>query len=204
MTIHVIDYGMGNLASVLNILKKVGQDAVLAARPEDLSEASRLVLPGVGAFDAGVRNLHDRGLWEVVDRKVRQGTPILGICLGAQLFAEASEEGSLPGFGWFAAKVVRFRTAEHPTLRVPHMGWNELDVVGDHPFLRSTAHPRFYFVHSYHFECAEERDVAATTVHGYRFAAAILKRNMFGVQFHPEKSHKFGMRLLEEFARWEC
>lgn len=201
--IVVVDYGMGNVGSILNMLKKAGVRAVLSSARADIESADKLVLPGVGAFDAGMRRLRERGLVEPLTRKViGEHTPIIGLCLGMQLFTAGSEEGDEPGLGWIDGWTVRFRrekSAEH--LRVPHMGWNRLTTQYAHPLLDSLPpDPRFYFVHSFHLECRRKEDVAGTTWHGYDFPAVIASGNVMGTQFHPEKSHKYGLALLKAFA----
>jgi len=201
--IVVVDYGMGNVGSMLNMLKKAGARAVLSCDPADIASADRLILPGVGAFDAGMRHLRERGLVEPLQRKVvDQQAPILGVCLGMQLFTTGSEEGGEPGLGWVEATTVRFQFAEPANgLRIPHMGWNHLSPRRPHALTRSLPDdPRFYFVHSYHLRCQRAEDVVATTWHGYEFPSVIARSNVMGTQFHPEKSHKYGLALLKAFA----
>jgi glutamine amidotransferase len=203
--IVVIDYGMGNIGSVLNMLKKIGAEAAISPRPEDILAADKLILPGVGAFDTGMIRLEERGLVSVLRKKViEERAPLLGICLGMQLLSKSSEEGRLPGLGFLEARTVKFRFGEGPPgekFRIPQMGWNRVEVRGADPLFRDMyPEPRFYFVHSYHVVCAEERDIIAVTRYGYEFASAVRRDNIAGVQFHPEKSHKFGMRLLKNFA----
>ncbi len=201
--IVVIDYGMGNLGSILNMLKKVGAEARISEGPEDLLLASKLILPGVGAFDAGISNLRQRGYLDVLDRRVRQDkVPILGICLGMQLFSRFSEEGKKPGLGWIDAQTVRFRMPDSARRRkVPHMGWNAVAVQKPSVFFEDAVPSRrFYFVHSYHVRCQNEVDVLTTTSYGVDFTSAVLHGNIVGCQFHPEKSHQFGMAFLRQFA----
>jgi glutamine amidotransferase len=202
-TIVIIDYGLGNLGSIANMLKKVGAQAVIASDVATIEQADKLILPGVGAFDAGMQNLTDRGLLPLLDKKVRQGkTPILGLCLGMQLFARCSEEGELPGLGWLDAQVVRFKFGSaNAHLKIPHMGWNTIVPCQEHPlFAEMDAEPRFYFVHSYHVVCTDPQNVLARANYGFDFAAMVVVGNVIGAQFHPEKSHRFGMRLLRNFA----
>lgn len=199
----VIDYGMGNLGSILNMMKKIGAPAVISSKISDIEKADKLILPGVGAFDNGMKNLSERGLIHVLNNKViKDATPILGICLGMQLFAKRSEEGILDGLGWIDAETVRFRFEGDKTgLKIPHMGWNYLKIAREHHLFGDLGdNPRFYFVHSYHVVCNSSEDVLATTYYGYDFVSSINRGNIFGVQFHPEKSHKFGMRLLTNWA----
>lgn len=208
--IVIVDYGLGNLGSIVNMLLRLRVDVQRSRSIEDILRADRLILPGVGAFDAGMQALEQAGLIPVLERKVRQErTPLLGICLGMQLLTQGSEEGRLPGLGWFQAATRRFRfdpppqpEAGVPRLRIPHMGWNYIDVCRNHPILDEMhPEPRFYFVHSYYVQCACPEDVVATAAYGGRFDAIIARDNLVGAQFHPEKSHKFGLKLLENFAR---
>ena len=201
--IVIIDYGMGNLGSIANMLKKVGAKAVVSSDAAVIERADKLVLPGVGAFDNGMKNLAERGMIPLLNAKVLQDkTPILGLCLGMQLFTRRSEEGELPGLGWLDAETVRFKfDATHNHLKIPHMGWNTLQICRSHPlFTDLDVENRFYFVHSYYVDCADAPMVLARTHYGYDFASAVAKENIVGVQFHPEKSHKFGMKLLRNFA----
>jgi glutamine amidotransferase len=201
--IIVIDYGMGNLGSVQNMLKKVGTKSLISSDLEVIRTADKLILPGVGAFDNGMQNLLDRGLVGLLTDRVKvESVPILGICLGAQLLTLRSEEGSLPGLGWIAAETVRFKfPAGNNHFKVPHMGWNEIKVTRENPLLSGFEEtPRFYFVHSYHIRCSSEDDVLATSFHGIEFSAAIGHKNIMGTQFHPEKSHKFGLKVLANFS----
>ena len=200
--IVIIDYKMGNLGSILNMLKKVGTPGIISSDPDTIRQADKLILPGVGAFDNGMKNLNELGLIPVLAGKVLQErTPILGICLGMQLMTKSSDEGKLPGLGWIDAATVRFRHAPSTPLKVPHMGWNTVNVRKDSPlFADMFPEPRFYFVHSYHAECRDAADVLTTTHYGYDFVSAFQRGNIMGVQYHPEKSHKFGMQLLRNFA----
>lgn len=204
-TIVVVDYGMGNLGSIMNMLKKVGARAIRSSSASDVEKAGKLILPGVGAFDAGMRSLSDLGLVPVLNRRVIEGkTPILGICLGMQLLARGSEEGQLPGLGWVDADVLKFRFdgIHDKGLKIPHMGWNTVEVTAESRLFDDMGpDPRFYFVHSYHVRCNNEENVLARTFYGYEFVSAVTRDNIAGVQFHPEKSHKFGMRLLGNFVR---
>jgi glutamine amidotransferase len=201
--IAIIDYGMGNLGSIANMLKKIGAKAVITSEAATIDAAEKLILPGVGAFDNGMKNLNDLGLIPLLNTKVlKQKTPVLGVCLGMQLITKSSEEGTLPGLGWVEAKTVKFEFNGKPhNLKIPHMGWNFMDLKQDNSILADMYEsPRFYFVHSYHVVCQDQKDVLATTDYGYEFASAIAKENIIGMQFHPEKSHKFGMRLFKNFV----
>lgn len=198
--IVIVDFGMGNLGSIANMFKKVGAKALISSRTEDVSGADQLVLPGVGTFDTGMRRLKETGLVPLLREKVLQGkTPMLGICLGMQLMTEASEEGSMAGLGWIKGRTVRF--PHGIGLRVPHMGWNTVSQRKLCPLLHDLGpEPRFYFVHSYHVVCDQPDDILTVTEYGYDFASAFSHGNIFGLQFHPEKSHRFGMQLFRNFS----
>lgn len=199
--ITIVDYNMGNLGSIRNMLKKIGVDCEVTADPSRIAAATQLILPGVGAFDAGMENLHRSGLVPLLNERVREaGVPILGICLGMQLMTKGSEEGFLPGLGWVDARTRRFQPRD-PALKVPHMGWNRVAVARPSPLVDELpVEARFYFVHSYYISCANEDDVLLRTTHGEEFTSAFEHGNVSGVQFHPEKSHRFGMQLLRNFA----
>jgi imidazole glycerol-phosphate synthase subunit HisH len=201
-TVSVIDYGLGNVGSVVNMLKRIGVRATLASSPEDIRSAEILVLPGVGHFDTGMRNLAERRLVEPLnDAVVQKKVPALGICLGMQLFSKRSDEGELPGLGWIDAETRRFAFPAGVSLPVPHMGWSETRAVDRSLFDGFEEPPRFYYVHSYHVACGRSADVAATCSYGIEFTAAIRKDHIVGTQFHPEKSHRYGMTLLKSFLR---
>ncbi len=199
--IVIIDYGMGNIGSILNMLKKIGASGTISSNPDVIRKADKLILPGVGSFDQGMANLERLGLVPVLNKKVAAGTPVLGICLGMQLMTKSSEEGKAAGLGWIEARTVRFRHDPSSKLKVPHMGWNLVTQKKESALLRDMyPEPRFYFVHSYHAVCSDPQDVLTATPYGYEFTSAFQRGNIFGVQFHPEKSHKFGMKLLRNFA----
>jgi len=202
MSILIIDYGMGNLSSIANMIKKVGGVSSICSNLEQLDKAEKLILPGVGSFDHGITSLLDNNWKDVLDNMVKiKRVPVLGICLGMQLMCNNSEEGRLSGLGWIDAQIRRFSFPEHTKLKVPHMGWNTVDVTKPNPLLDSVQEEqRFYFVHSFHAVCADPADVLATAHHGYDFCAAFSRDNIFGVQFHPEKSHRFGMELMKRFV----
>lgn len=198
--ITIIDYGLGNLGSVANMLRRLGVRSRISSRPDDLLSAEGLILPGVGHFATGMQNLNARGLVPVLGQAVTlHEVPVLGICLGAQLLAQYSEEGGVAGLGWIDAKVKRFTLDD--SLPVPHMGWNEVEPVDSEVFAGHVpGETRFYFVHSFHFDSAAPSQVAAWCTYGYRFAAAVRSRHVWGVQFHPEKSHRFGTRVLQNWV----
>jgi len=201
--IVIVDYGMGNLGSLRNMLKKIGRDSAVSQDPEVIAQAERLILPGVGSFDHAMSNIRSLGILPALNESVlTRKVPILGVCLGMQIMTGGSEEGALPGLGWIDAETVRFRfDASLRQLKVPHMGWNTVRVRGASPlFEEMETGSRFYFVHSYHVRCRVESDVLATTDHGGDFVSAFARANIAGVQFHPEKSHRFGMRLLKNFV----
>ncbi|KAF1082717.1 MAG: Imidazole glycerol phosphate synthase amidotransferase subunit HisH [Candidatus Rifleibacterium amylolyticum] len=203
MDIAIIDYGLGNIKSIQNMMALLGTKCFATKNPAEIRNARKLILPGVGAFDEGVANLRQNGLIEVLSHEVLvEKKNILGICLGMQLMTEKSEEGSESGLGWFKARTKRFGCSIGEKMKVPHMGWNEVCPVSYRTLFKNfeDSESRFYFVHSYYVECDDRRDVLASCVYGEEFACAIAKENIYGVQFHPEKSHKFGMKLLKNFA----
>lgn len=201
--IAVINYKMGNLESVRNMLKRIGAPASITSDIDAIEAAEKLILPGVGAFDAGMDNLRDLGLLEVIRRKTLvEKTPILGICLGMQLLTKKSEEGAREGMGFIDAETKKFDFSRiKEDLKIPHMGWNTVAVKKNNKLFKGLENDaRFYFVHSYHVVCKDREDVAAVTNYGYDFASSVSRENVLGVQFHPEKSHRFGMELLKNFV----
>lgn len=200
--ITVIDYGMGNSGSIMSILRRIGAEAILTSDPGDIARAAKLVLPGVGAFDRGMEQLHKLRIVPVLQEKVvGEGTPILGICLGMQLFVNGSEEGTTEGLGWIEGRAVRFRFQNDPTLRIPHMGWNILQVHKPHTLLDGAdSDARFYFVHAYHVVCQHREDVLATTSYGLEFVSAVAKGSIIGIQFHAEKSLRWGIAVFRKFV----
>jgi len=201
--IVIADYGMGNLGSICSMLKRLGIASLVSSVPDEIAGAEKLILPGVGGFDTGMRSIEERGLREILNEKaLAQKVPVLGICLGAQLMTSSSEEGRLAGLGWIPAKTKRFAYPNLLGLKVPHMGWNRVVVQQESPLTENLpAEPRFYFVHSYYIRVEDEKDALLKTTYGIAFDSGIRRGNVYGVQFHPEKSHKFGMRILENFAR---
>ena len=204
MMIVIVDYGLGNLGSMANMLKKIGTEVAVSSDPSIIGTAHKLILPGVGTFDEGMKNLQlSSGLVKVLNKRVLEDKiPVLGVCLGMQLLGKRSEEGQLPGLGWLDAKTIRFKFQDaNANLKIPHMGWNQLTVCQTHLLFAGLEEVnRFYFVHSYHVVCANPNNILSTTSYGLDFTSAIVKDNIMGVQFHPEKSHKFGMRLLKNFV----
>ena len=201
--ITIVDYGMGNLGSVQNMLKRIGVQSQVTGDQHKIEQASKLLLPGVGAFDAAMQKINDTGLRTILDKKVlEEKVPVLGICLGMQLLTDSSEEGKIPGLGWVPAATKKFNFPEGTLLKIPHMGWNTVQIVNSSPLTANfSADSRFYFVHSYYVLVNNEADVLATTNFGINFHSIIQHKHIYGAQFHPEKSHKFGMLLLENFAR---
>jgi glutamine amidotransferase len=201
--IAIINYGLGNLTSILNMCKRLGIDAVITSDPEELRKADKLILPGVGHFKKGMDNLKTSGLQDLLNELVlKEHKPILGICLGAQLMTMHSEEGDVDGLQWVNANTVRFKTERLNGLKVPHMGWSDITPKDNNPLWEGLpAEPRFYHVHTYHFAFNDKAEVSATTHYGYDFACAFHHSNIYGTQFHPEKSHRFGMKVLENFAK---
>lgn len=201
--IAIIDYGLGNLGSIANMLKVIGEKSVITSDPEKIQSADKLILPGVGAFDAGMSRLAGKGLVSVLKEQAEEKKkPLLGICLGMQLLGRKSEEGTLPGLGMIPFDNIRFRIDTAGGLKVPHMGWDIVQFTRESPLLAGIEGvQRYYFVHSYHAVCDSEENCLMTCEYGYEFAAAVVKDNIMGVQFHPEKSHNFGMKLLTNFAR---
>ena len=204
--ITIIDYDAGNIRSVENMLGALGVKCRISSDPAEILRAEKLILPGVGHFDHGMGVLHERGLVDALNRRViEERAPILGICLGAQLLTRGSEEGDRPGLGWIAGETRAFARArmDRP-LPVPHMGWSDCWTTGANPLTaQAPADMRFYFVHSFHLVVDAPRDAIIAAHYGYDFVAAIGRDNVLGVQFHPEKSHRFGMDVLRAFARWQ-
>jgi len=198
--ITIVDYGMGNLGSIRNMFKRIGVAADVAGRVDAVARARKILLPGVGAFDSAMQRIADSGLRDVLDHKaLQERVPILGICLGMQLLTRSSEEGRLPGLGWIQAATRRFPAL--PGLKVPHMGWNL--VTPTRPSALTASLPeesRFYFVHSFYVQVDDARDSVLQAHYGIDFDAAVAHDNIYGAQFHPEKSHRFGMQLLANFA----
>jgi glutamine amidotransferase len=198
--ITIVDYGMGNLGAVLNMFKRIGVRAAITGDADRIAQAEKLVLPGVGAFDSAMKRINESGLRATLDRRALEDRiPILGICLGMQLLTRGSEEGIEPGLGWIPAAATRF--PDMPGLKVPHMGWNVVEPVQAHRLTAGLPEgSRFYFVHSYCVQVDDQRDSLLKVRYGIEFDAAIARGNICGAQFHPEKSHRFGMKFLGNFA----
>lgn len=203
--IVIVDYGLGNLRSIHNMLYRVGIEVVVSREPNVLGAASKLILPGVGHFRFGMESLQNLGLVDVLNERVLNArVPILGICLGAQLLGRGSEEGDSSGLNWMPMDTVRFDSSRmRHSERVPHMGWAATSHTGSALFSGMDEAPRFYYVHSFHFVCDDPDIVTCTAEHGYRFVSGVAYRNVVGVQFHPEKSHVYGQQLLKNFAAME-
>lgn len=207
--ITIVDYGLGNLGSIANMFKKIGVIPKISSDFETIKKAEKIVLPGVGAFDSAMKRINSNGFKEVLDFKaLEQKVPFLGICLGMQLLTNGSEEGKLAGLGYINANTLKFKFVQGSVLKVPHMGWNEVTIsnpskltAGIEELSVYDEKPRFYFVHSYYVKVANEQNSMLKTHYYIDFDSAILQDNIYGAQFHPEKSHKFGMKVLENFAK---
>ena len=202
--IAIIDYGMGNKYSVYNALNYIGEDAVITNKENEIKDADRLILPGVGAFGSAMENLAKTGLLDVLNEEVLvKGKPFLGICLGMQMVAETgTEKGLFKGLGWVEGEVKKLEP-DHPSLNLPHVGWNDIIIQRENPLFKGLKKElAFYFVHSYAFKAGKEENIAAQCDYGGLFTAAVQKNNIFATQFHPEKSQKNGLVILENFSRW--
>lgn len=198
--IAILDYGLGNLGSIANMLKVIGEKSKITNNIQEIEASDGIILPGVGAFDAGMQNLNDTGLTVAIKKYAASGRPVLGICLGMQLLGNKSEEGSLPGLSLIPFECVRFKL-EDSNLKIPHMGWDIVRFYQKHPILKNLeGTQRYYFVHSYHAVCEDTSIVLMTCDYGYEFTAAVVNGNVIGVQFHPEKSHDFGLNLFRNFV----
>jgi glutamine amidotransferase len=201
--ITIVDYGLGNMRAFLNVYRRLNVEAITATSASELEGATKVILPGVGSFDHAMEQLGRSGMRETLDDLVlRQRVPVLGVCVGMQMLARTSDEGTLPGLGWIDGRVRALKSSmsveECP---LPHMGWNDVrPSVGSKLFAELDSGARFYFLHSYYFQCDREENAIATTWYGTHFACAVSRENIFGVQFHPEKSHQYGSRLLQNFG----
>ncbi len=198
----IIDYGMGNLRSIYNKFRKLNLSVKISSDINEIKNAQKLILPGVGHFKTGITRLREMGLIDVLNTKVlEEKTPIFGICLGLQLFSNYSEEGNLSGLGWIDASTTRFKVSDKIYYKVPHMGWNSVEIVNNNELDKElVSDDLFYFVHSYHLKCDDKSIVWMRTVYDYEFVSAIRKDNIYGTQFHPEKSHDAGIKILKKFA----
>ncbi len=200
--VTIVDYGLGNLASIQNMIKKIGGNSVISSSAEEIAGAEKLILPGVGHFEKGMQNLHESGLIPILNNLVlEKKIPVLGICLGMQLMTSKSEEGNVRGLNWIEADTRKFHL-KSPKLKIPHMGWSNVnfkqnEVIAENLYQEA----RFYFVHSYYVQCAKPENVLGETTYEFPFHSVIRRDNIIGVQFHPEKSHKFGMQLLNNFLK---
>lgn len=201
--IGIIHYGLGNIQAFANIYNRLGIPFIIATKARDLKSVTKIILPGVGAFDSAMQLLDKSGMRQALDDiALKQRLPVLGVCVGMQMMAHSSEEGKLRGLGWIDGVVQKFDSSKLlSATHLPHMGWNNVYPLAQNLLLSHIdADSRFYFLHSYYFLCRKDKDVLAVTDYGGRFASAVGEGNIFGVQFHPEKSHQWGIQLLKNFA----
>lgn len=201
--IGLVDYGLGNIQAFANVYRRMGIDVFTASSPIDLRHASKLILPGVGSFDWAMSCLQESGLRDALDEEVlKSKKPILGVCVGMQIMAKSSEEGVAAGLGWLDANVVKFDNSSfNDKLQLPHMGWNNVKPAASDTLFRGLDAPQYYFLHSYFMVPERSEQTLATSYYGIEFASAVREDNVFGAQFHPEKSHEWGGKLLKNFAR---
>lgn len=203
--ITIVDYGMGNLGSIKNMFKYIGVEVEIQSDVDKIKNASKILLPGVGSFDTAMKKINESDLKEVLNEKaLKEQVPVLGICLGMQLLTNSSDEGKLNGLGWIDAKTMSFKDRIDKKYRIPHMGWNIVNKSNESLLTNGFEEfdeTRFYFVHSFFVKVEDEKNSILKTNYGIEFDSAIAKDNIMGAQFHPEKSHKFGMKLFENFAR---
>jgi glutamine amidotransferase len=199
--VTIVDYGMGNLGSIQNMFNKLGAESLLTSNVEEIENSTKLILPGVGHFARGMESLDTRGLKDILTKKVlRDKIPVLGICLGMQLMGTYSEEGDVKGLGWMDVNFKKFDPGEAGTdIKVPCIGWNEVRQVKQSRLLEGLENPRFYFVHSYYAQCRNKEDILLEAKYGHDYTSGFQHNNIYGVQFHPEKSHRFGMQLLKNY-----
>ena len=201
--ITIINYGMGNLGSINNMFKKIGVKSIITSDIDEIKKSKKIVLPGVGSFDVAMEKINNLGIRKVLDKKVLiDKTPILGICLGMQLLTNSSEEGVKSGLGWINGKAINFKNKIDKKLKIPHMGWNSVKIVNKSPFVNDCSDmDRYYFVHSYFVKVKNNSNSLMKTNYGIDFDSAIVKNNIYGTQFHPEKSHKYGIKLFKNFSK---
>lgn len=201
MKVAIIDYGMGNLRSVLKAVESSGGIPLITQKQREIQESDKIILPGVGHFEKGMQNLKQMGLIEILNKEVlEKRKPIMGICLGMQLMMEHSEEGDVDGLSWFKGNVIRFHVSDKYKYKVPHMGWNSLNYLKNE--IKHNIRNEYYFLHSYHVTNVNEKDILTTTVYDYEFVSSIQKDNIIGFQFHPEKSHLQGLQLISDFLNF--
>jgi glutamine amidotransferase len=200
--VHIPNLELGNTKSVVNMINRIGGKVIIADTPEELLNAKKIILPGVGSFDTGIQELHEGGWVNSLNELViNKQVPILGICLGMQFFFDTSEEGEEKGLSWISGYLKKFMSDPNNPIKVPHMGWNTVNILRKDGLIPENVDEelRYYFVHSYHAICENQADLVATTFHGSQVTAAVKKGNIYGVQFHPEKSHRYGMALLSNY-----
>ncbi|MDX9883398.1 MAG: imidazole glycerol phosphate synthase subunit HisH [Prolixibacteraceae bacterium] len=202
--ITIINYGLGNIRAFVNVYERLNVKTKIAHKAEDIKGATKIILPGVGAFDYAMSQLNASGMRDELEKQVLENkVPVIGICVGMQILAKSSEEGKLPGLGWIDGRVKLFDMSLIPyQTRLPHMGWNSMTPVKESNLLAGfNGQARFYFLHSYYFECENTEDIISTTEYGVVYASAVNRENIYGIQFHPEKSHSNGIQLLHNFAK---
>jgi len=201
--IGIIDYGLGNIKAFVNVYDRLSIPTKVIKSENDFEDVTKLILPGVGAFDHAMIKLNDSGLRDRLEKLVcMDKIPVLGICVGMQMLTKSSDEGNLPGLGWIDGKVKKFNTNDiQYKTKLPHMGWNNVVLIKENPLMKQLKdNPKFYFLHSYYFNCSDNSNVLSSTIYGKEFTSAVNNENVFGVQFHPEKSHQNGITLLNNFS----
>ena len=202
MDITIIDYEVGNKKSIQNLITRIGYSSNISSNHAQINRADKLILPGVGSFSYGIKNLIKNNLVDILRTKVLiDKTPILGICLGMQLFSDWSEEGDTAGLGWIPGDTIKFKNSDiNSRHKIPHIGWNSLNIINSNSIMQNIdKNSLFYFAHSYHFKCSDKNCIVSTTQYSEKFVSSVQRENIFGTQFHPEKSHKFGIQILKNF-----